>query len=72
MNWFTLDIFRQILMVLGTIVISIGWKDQETVQGAIGVIMTLAGAAWQLFDHNKVQTEVKGLKDQIKGLKGLN
>lgn len=71
MKWFTLDVLRQILMVVGAIVVSLGWKDQETVNILIGVLMSVAGAIWQLFDHHAVQSEVKNLRDEVKSLKGL-
>lgn len=67
-NWFTLDILRQILMVAGAIAVALGWKDQQTINMVIGVVMSLAGAVWQLFDHNTVQNEVKSLKQQVKSL----
>lgn len=71
MKWFTLDIFRQLIMVVGAIVVGLGWKDQATVQAGIGLVMSVAGAVWQLFDHNTVQQEVKSLRAEVKGLKGL-
>lgn len=71
MSWFTLDILRQLLMVIGAIVVAFGWKDQETVNMVIGILMSVASAIWQLFDHDKVQTEVKSLRNEVKSLKGL-
>ncbi len=71
MSWFTLDILRQILLVIGAIVVAFGWKDQETVNMILGILMSVASAIWQLFDHNKVQTEVKSLRTEVKSLKGL-
>lgn len=71
MKWFTLDILRQILMVAGAIAVGLGWKDNETVQSGIGIVMSVAGAVWQLFDHNNVQQEVKTLRTEVKSLKGL-
>lgn len=70
-NWFTLDILRQLLMVAGAIAVALGWKDDQTVQTIIGIIMSIAGAIWQLFDHGAVQNEVKNLRDEVKTLKGL-
>lgn len=69
MSWLTLDVLRQILMIIGAIVVGLGWKDQETVNMIIGVLMSLAGAIWQLFSNNKVQTEVKALRTEMKALK---
>lgn len=71
MSWFTLDLFAKILMVVGAIVTALGWADESTVQTAIGVVMTLATAVWSLFDRNKVETEVKSLRNEVKSLKGL-
>lgn len=71
MKWFTLDIFRQILMVAGAIAVGLGWKDEASVQSVIGIVMSVAGAVWQLFDHNTVQQEVKTLRTEVKSLKGL-
>ena len=71
MSWFTLDILRQILLVIGAIVVAFGWKDQETVNMILGILMSVASAIWQLFDHNKVQTEVKSLRTEVESLKGL-
>lgn len=70
-NWFTLDILRQILMVAGAIAVALGWKDEQTVQTIIGIVMSVVSAIWQLFDHGKVQTEVKSLREEVKSLKGL-
>lgn len=71
MKWFTLDIFRQLLMVVGAIAVGLGWKDEASVQAIIGIVMSVAGAIWQLFDHNAVQQEVKTLRTEVKSLKGL-
>lgn len=71
MSWFTLDVLRQMLMVVGAIVVAFGWKDQETVNMVIGILMSVATAIWQLFDHSKVQSEVKSLRSEVKSLKGL-
>jgi hypothetical protein len=71
MNWFSLDILRQVLMVAGAIVVAFGWKDQETVNMVIGILMSVATAIWQLLDHGKVQSEVKSLRTEVKSLKGL-
>jgi hypothetical protein len=70
-KWFTLDVLRQILMVAGAIAVGLGWKDDQTVQTIIGIIMSIVSAVWQLFDHSAVQTEVKSLRDEVKSLKGL-
>jgi hypothetical protein len=58
-------------MVAGAIAVGLGWKDNETVQAGIGIVMSVAGAVWQLFDHNNVQQEVKTLRTEVKSLKGL-
>lgn len=71
MNWFTLDVLRQVLMFVGAIVVSLGWKDQETVNMVIGVLMSVAGAIWQLVAHNNVQKEMKNLKTENKQLKSV-
>jgi len=71
MNWLTLDVLRQILMVAGAIAVGMGWKDEGTVQTLIGIVMSIAGAAWQIFDHSNVQKEVKTLRTEVKSLKGL-
>ena len=71
MKWFTLDILRQILMVVGAIAVGMGWKDQESVNMLIGILMSVAGAVWQLFDHSAVQEEVRSLKEEVRSFKEL-
>lgn len=72
MNWLTLDLVQKILTIVGAIVVGLGWKDQETVNMVLGVLMTVIGALWNVFDRNKVEGEVKGLRKELKSLKGLS
>lgn len=71
MNWFTLEALKQILMVVGGIVTALGWKDSETVQSLIGLIMTVVGAVWTFVQSHKLNGEVKSLRSEMKALKGL-
>lgn len=70
MKWFTLDLLRQILMIVGGIVVALGYKDQATVTTIIGIIMSVASAIWQIFDHSAVQDQLKSLVEENKGLRG--
>lgn len=71
MNWLTLDFVQKVLTIVGAIVVGLGWKDQETVNMVLGILMTVIGALWNVFDRNKVESEVKGLRKELKTLKGL-
>lgn len=71
MNWFTLESLKQILMIVGSIVTALGYKDSETVQQLIGVIMTVVGAIWAFVQSHKLNGEVKSLRSEMKALKGL-